>query len=89
MPASTSTHEFKQRLDEHHQWPCTYMFKFIVPQDQTQNILNLFESRDELRTRPSRHGRYMSVTAKCTVSSSEEVVAVYQAAAQVEGVISL
>lgn len=89
MPASTSTHEFKQRLDEHHQWPCTYMFKFIVPQDQTQKILNLFESRDELRTRPSRHGRYMSVTAKCTVSSSEEVVAVYQAAAQVEGVISL
>jgi len=89
MPASTSTHEFKQRLDEHHQWPCTYMFKFIVPQNQTQKILNLFESRDELRTRPSRHGRYMSVTAKCTVSSSEEVVAVYQAAAQVEGVISL
>ncbi|MGM0758154.1 MAG: DUF493 domain-containing protein [Thermodesulfobacteriota bacterium] len=89
MPTSTSTHEFKQRLDEHHQWPCTYMFKFIVPQDQTQKILNLFESRDDLRTRPSRHGRYMSVTAKCTVSSSEEVVAVYQAAAQVEGVISL
>jgi hypothetical protein len=31
----------------------------------------------------------MSVTAKCTVGSSEEIVAVYQAAAQIEGVISL
>jgi putative lipoic acid-binding regulatory protein len=65
------------------------MFKFIVPHNQTQKVLDLFESRDELRTRPSRHGRYMSVTAKCTVSSSDEIVAVYQAAAQIEGVISL
>jgi hypothetical protein len=89
MLSGTSTQQFKQRLDEHHQWPCTYMFKFIVPQNQTQKILDLFESRDDLRTRPSRHGRYMSITAKCTVASSEEVVAVYQAAAQIKGVISL
>ena len=89
MPPSTSTQQFKQKLDEHHQWPCTYMFKFIVPQNQTQQVLDLFESKDELRTRPSRHGRYISVTAKCTVASSDEVVAVYQAAAQIQGIISL
>ncbi len=89
MPSSTSTQQFKQRLDEYHQWPCTYMFKFIVPKKQTQKVLDLFESRDDLRTRPSRYGRYMSVTAKCTVASSDEIVAVYQAAAQIEGVISL
>ncbi|MBS3778996.1 MAG: DUF493 domain-containing protein [Desulfovermiculus sp.] len=89
MSSSPSTQQFKQRLDEHHQWPCTYMFKFIVPLQQTQKILDLFESRDELHTRPSRYGRYMSVTARCTVSSSDEVVAVYQAASQVQGVISL
>jgi len=89
MAPDTSTQQFKQRLDEHHHWPCIYMFKFIVPLNQTQKILDLFESRDELHTRPSRYGRYMSITAKCTVNSSDEVVAVYQAAAQVQGVISL
>jgi hypothetical protein len=31
----------------------------------------------------------MSVTAECTVASSDEIFAVYQAAAQIEGVISL
>ena len=89
MAHGISTQEFKARLDQHHSWPCTYMFKFIVPTSQTQHILDLFESRDQLQTRPSRNGRYMSVTARCTVASSDEVIAVYQAAAQVQGVISL
>jgi hypothetical protein len=82
-------HQFRQRLEDNHSWPCTYMFKFIVPSQQREKVLGLFESRDFVYTRQSRNGRYLSVTAKCKVYSSEEVIAVYEAAAQIKGVLSL
>lgn len=80
---------FKQRLEENHSWPCTYMFKFIVPSPQAYTLLNIFEEKDSITTRKSKNGRYTSITAKCKVYSSEEVIAVYEAAAQIKGVLSL
>ncbi len=85
----SNVQNFKEKLNEIHSWPCTYMFKFIVPEHRSGEIMNLFESRDEIYTRHSRNGKYVCVTAKCRVHSSEEVVAVYEAAAQVKGVLSL
>jgi len=82
-------HHFKARLDEHHSWPCTYMFKFIVPAQEYPKLLDLFESKDSIQTRQSKNGRYISVTAKCRVHSSDEVVAVYDAAARIRGIVSL
>lgn len=81
--------KFKQRLNTTHTWPCTYMFKFIVPANRSNQIMGLFESRDKIYTRHSKNGNYVCVTAKCQVHSSQEVLAVYQAAAQVKGVLSL
>ncbi|MFP4392244.1 MAG: DUF493 family protein [Desulfohalobiaceae bacterium] len=86
---SYNVENFKQRLNENHSWPCTYMFKFIVPEHKSNQIKDLFETRDEIYTRQSRNGKYVCVTAKCRVHSSEEVVAVYEAAAQIKGVLSL
>jgi hypothetical protein len=84
-----SISRFKQTLDEYHSWPCTYTFKFIVPAGQCNEVLNLFEHRDEVSTRNSRNGKYVSITAKCQVHSSDEVVTVYEAASHIEGVLSL
>ena len=90
MPSATDkTRHFKELLDQHHEWPGTYTFKFIVAKDNVESVLDLFEERDAVSTRPSRHGRYISVTANCEVSSSDEVIAVYEAAATIKGVISL
>ncbi len=86
---STSREDFKQALDQNHTWPCQYMFKFIVPVGQEQLVFDLFESQDAIRTRTSRNGRYISVTAKCRMHSSEEVIAVYDAASHIEGIIPL
>ncbi len=83
------TKHFKELLDQHHHWPGTYTFKFIVAKDKVESVLDLFEERDEISTRPSRHGRYISVTANCEVSSSDEVIAVYEAAAAIKGIIPL
>jgi hypothetical protein len=42
-----------------------------------------------VKVRASSKGNYMSVTAHINVESSEEVVAVYEEASDIEGVISL
>jgi len=86
---STTHQSFKQTLDQTHSWPCQYMFKFIVPLPQKDRVLELFQEQDAISTRKSRNGQYISVTAKCRMRSSEEVIAVYEAASRIEGIVSL
>ncbi|MGI9545332.1 MAG: DUF493 family protein [Cyclobacteriaceae bacterium] len=80
--------DFKDQLDQEHEWPDLYMFKFIVPKDRQSQIEALFEPR-QISSKASKRGNYISVTAKVTMQSSDEVIAVYQAAYQIEGIIAL
>ncbi|MCF8106568.1 MAG: DUF493 domain-containing protein [Desulfohalobiaceae bacterium] len=80
---------FKDIIEEHHHWPCQYLFKFIVPVQKKEQVLGLFESKDEISQKKSRNGRYVSISARCLINCSEEVLLVYQAAARIKGVISL
>ena len=82
------TEQFKQVLNDHHQWPCPYVYKFIVPSEKMDQFRELFASED-LETRPSRTGKYTSMTLTSTMCSADEVMAVYEKAAQVPGVMSL
>lgn len=91
LPSSTNKawwDRFKSLLDEQVDWPSPYVFKFIAPLDELDALTRLFEE-DTVKVRASRKGNYISVTAKPLMQSSEEVIAVYKAAAEVEGVISL
>ncbi|MEF8822683.1 MAG: DUF493 domain-containing protein [Desulfohalobiaceae bacterium] len=86
---NTTHQNFKQTLDQTHTWPCQYMFKFIVPAYRKKEVLELFQEDDAISTRISRNGQYISVTAKCRMHSSEEVIAVYEAASGIQGIVSL
>ena len=79
---------FQAMLDDQVDWPSDYMFKFIVP-SASLDALKMIFGRIPVRIRVSNKGNYVSVTAKMEMHSSEEVIAVYSAAAKVEGVISL
>ena len=79
---------FKQTLDECHEWPCPYIYKFIMPSENLNQLLELFPE-EKIETRESRTGKYTSVTMTSTMCSSEEVMAVYEKAAQVPGLMSL
>lgn len=85
----TDWRQFQDLLEAQHEWPCEYLFKFIVPEERKQDVLNMFESKDLVRTRQSSKGRYVSISAKCTVNCSEEIVVIYQAASRIHGLISL
>jgi len=80
--------EFKERLDAAHKWPCIFMFKFIMRPEQLADLKEIFPE-EGWRSRPSSGGKYVAVTMERWVTSSEEVLAIYQKAALIEGVMLL
>jgi len=83
-----SLRSLKIKLDEYHQWPCRFMFKFIVPEQKTEEMIAFLAGRP-FTTRPSKNGRYVSFTAELEMQSSEEVIILYREAAKIEGIIAL
>lgn len=84
----TDMSTFKIFLDENYEWPCQYLFKFIVPKGQIVAIKDLF-SDCEIKERPSKTGKYISVTFFKTMSSSNEVLECYEKTSDIQGVIAL
>ena len=83
-----SLRSLRVKLDEYHQWPCRFVFKFIVPQEKAVELTAFFADRS-FTTRPSKNGRYISFTAELEMSSSGEVIALYREAGRIEGIIAL
>lgn len=88
MSDSKSIASFRSSLEANFQWPCTFPFKFIVPQDQTESILELFAD-DPVQVRKSKNGRFTAFTMEMYMHSSDEVIAIYQRVARIPGIISL
>ncbi len=80
--------KLKDLLEHHHTWPCVYTFKFIVPISSGPDLEKVLKGHEILK-KNSKKGNYLSVTAKKTMNSSEEVMDVYAAVSQIKGVISL
>lgn len=80
--------QFKQVLDDHHQWPCPYTFKFIVPTENLSELESCFPE-NTIEKRESKTGKYTSVTMETTMTSSNEVLETYNKASQVPGVMTL
>jgi len=80
--------QFTQMLDDHHQWPCPYLFKFIVPAEKLEEFTALFED-EAMTTRPSKNGKYVSFTFESHMCSSGDVMDVYRRASAIPGVLSL
>lgn len=84
----TDKDRFQKLLDEEHAWPAEYTFKFIVPEDRLPELEALF-GQIPFSVRESRNGRYRSVTATVLIHSSEEIIAIYEEASQISGLIAL
>ncbi|MFQ5572541.1 MAG: DUF493 domain-containing protein [Rhodothermales bacterium] len=79
---------FQNLLDDQNEWPTEYVFKFIAPQAGLDDLKAVF-GKHPVAVRASSKGNYISVTARMEMHSSDEIIAVYKAAAVVEGIISL
>ncbi|MBX2981489.1 MAG: DUF493 family protein [Flavobacteriales bacterium] len=81
----------RKALDLVHSWPAVYMFKFIFEpeQERLDALLALFPEEAEVLRKYSKAGKYLSLTIREVMMSADEVVARYDKAAKVEGVIVL
>lgn len=83
------TQKLKDLLESSYEsWPIDYTFKFIVQDAHIEKACNVLK-KGELSYRPSRTGKYTSITSIVKVYSSDEVIDIYTQMAQIEGVISL
>ena len=83
-----SREEFKERLDQEHQWPTNYLFKFIVPAALQEQVSSLFPA-ESVSIKSSSKGNYQSISVNLSMASSEEVLEIYEKVHQIEGVIAL
>lgn len=79
---------FREKLDQHYAWPSLYIFKFIVPAGQEDEVKRLFPN-NVTSEKHSERGRYTSVTIQTMMPSSEAVVSIYEQASAIKGLIAL
>lgn len=80
--------KLRRLLAEQHQWPSEYIFKFIVPQDRVRDVEKLFPGHN-IKKRASRQGKFVGLTVRIHMDSADVVIAVYQQASRIPGLLSL
>jgi putative lipoic acid-binding regulatory protein len=84
--------ELKKKLEESIDFfPYIYMFKFIIKSDnRTMALVEvIFDDDVDIIQKQSTKGNYISITVKQVVMSVDEIISIYEKAAEIEGVISL
>ncbi len=84
--------ELRKKLEESiTSFPYIYMFKFIIKADnKTMALVEvIFDNDAEIIEKPSTKGNYISITVKQVVMSVDEIISIYEKAAEIEGVMSL
>ncbi|PZX49856.1 DUF493 family protein [Algoriphagus chordae] len=79
---------FKEKLEASGEFPQLYMFKFIVPNGKEKEVAALFP-KNELTTKESSGGKYVSTTIQAMMQNADQIIDLYEQAAEIEGLISL
>lgn len=95
--APLPTAEALKLLEEHHQFPGPYTFKVIGAWEDEfvsavkEAAVGVLEKASDCRlsTRPSSKGRYVSISLETQMQDSAQVLAMYAALKQVDGVVVL
>lgn len=83
---------FKEKLEETHTFPVDYIFKYIVPAEQSiiAKLHAIFEcEKSTFSTRDSKNGKYTSVTIKVPVNDANDIIIYYKQAEEIEGIMAL
>lgn len=84
--------KFKERLEQTHSFPSDYIFKYIVPAEQSKiaKLHSIFSSANpSFSSRDSKNGKYTSFTIKVSVNDADDVVIYYRQAASIDGIVML
>ncbi|MGP1501780.1 DUF493 domain-containing protein [Bergeyella cardium] len=82
----------KEKLNEIHNFPEDYLFKFIIPNNQ-EKLTEIYQVFDGIQTsisnRDSKNGKYISLSISAFVLDADQVIDIYQKVAQIESAIML
>ncbi|GGI24757.1 DUF493 family protein [Pedobacter mendelii] len=80
----------KEKLERVERFPGIYNFKFIITGgvDKIQELRKILPN-DEYIEKPSKTGKYASITVKKEMKNADEVIAIYKQAASIKGIITL
>ena len=82
------TEQFKKKLEANHNFPCSYMFKFIVPISKKEALLNLLP-KVAIKIKKSTSNKFVSITLSMDIESSDKIINIYNQVYQVEGLIAM
>ena len=83
---------FKIELEKSQSWPGPFLFKFILKADSThlEKLQSFFKDKEaKWKHKSSSKKKFVSISVHVNMESPEEVIALYQKANKLEGVISL
>lgn len=84
--------ELRKKLEESiTSFPYIYMFKFIIKADnKTMALVEvIFDDDADIIQKQSTKGNFISITVKQVVMNVDEIISIYEKAAEIEGVMSL
>jgi putative lipoic acid-binding regulatory protein len=79
---------FKNQLEIHYDFPTEYLFKFIAPMAQVEELKSLFPP-GKISIKHSKTGKYVGISCKLHVESSNQIIDIYNEAYLIKGIISL
>lgn len=82
----------KEQLLEVSKWPSNYLYKFILPTDDTKikQIQDVFDNTGAvIESKTSKNAKYTSLSITVNLKNPDEVISKYKEVGKVEGVISL
>lgn len=80
--------DFRTLLNETYVWPAIYPFKFIISPDQLNELKELLNNTN-VTVKQSKSGKYISVSTDMKLSSSDEVIYIYEKVRQIKNIIAL
>lgn len=82
----------KLQLTETTNWPADYLYKFIIPSDDSKikQIEDIFDNTGAvIESKKSKKGKYTSLSITVNLIGPDAVIEKYKQVGAVEGVISL
>ncbi|MFT4680120.1 MAG: hypothetical protein ACI84C_002255 [Flavobacteriales bacterium] len=81
----------RAQLDEVHDWPSIYMFKFIIPNEpeNIDSLRGIFDESVDMREKLSKNGNYISFTIREMMLNADSIFDRYTRASSIKGIISL
>ena len=88
---SDNIEKFRELLSKNSEWPLLYYFKFIISnnQEKLDQVKGLFADPSAITYNTSRDIRFISLSCKQLMPDAESVIAIYEKASLVDGLIAL